>query len=84
MLAALPIALVGVLMISGALQQGAYGADPARGTAFGLGAGLAYVGFLLLLRRSGSDLRRVAGPLFEATAVGAVAVRDRRVDHRRR
>ncbi len=72
-LAALPIALIGVLMISGALQKGAYGADPARGTAFGLGAGLAYVGFLLLLRRSGSDLRRVAGPLFEATAVGAVA-----------
>jgi drug/metabolite transporter (DMT)-like permease len=71
-LAALPIALLGVLMISGVLQNGAYGENPARGTAFGLGAGLAYVGFLLLLRRSGSDLRRVAGPLFEATAVGAI------------
>jgi drug/metabolite transporter (DMT)-like permease len=30
------------------------------------------VGFLLLLRRGGSDLRRVAGPLFDATAVATV------------
>jgi drug/metabolite transporter (DMT)-like permease len=28
-----------------------------------------YVGFLLLLRRAGADLRRPAGPLFAATAV---------------
>jgi drug/metabolite transporter (DMT)-like permease len=72
-LAALPIALLGVLLISGVLEQhGAYGRDPGRGAAFGLGAGIAYVGFLLLLRRSGSDLRRVAGPLFEATATATV------------
>jgi len=71
-LAALPIALLGVLLISGALQSGAYGPDPARGTVFGLAAGIAYVGFLLLLRRSGTDLRRVAGPLFEATATATV------------
>jgi drug/metabolite transporter (DMT)-like permease len=39
---------------------------------FGLGAGIAYVGFLLLLRRGGVDLRRPAGPLFDATLVAAV------------
>jgi drug/metabolite transporter (DMT)-like permease len=72
-LAALPIALLGVLLISGVLQSGAYGRAPGRGALFGIGAGIAYVGFLLLLRRSGSDLRRVAGPLFEATAVATVA-----------
>ncbi len=72
-LAALPIALLGVLLISGVLQSGAYGRNPTRGTLFGLGAGVAYVGFLLLLRRSSSDLRRVAGPLFEATATATVA-----------
>jgi drug/metabolite transporter (DMT)-like permease len=91
-LIALPVSLAGVLLISGALEHGAYGHDPARGTAFGLGAGVAYVGFLLLLRRGGGDLRhrstahprhrdsgdgrspihRVAGPLFDATAVAAV------------
>jgi drug/metabolite transporter (DMT)-like permease len=72
-LAALPIALLGVLLISGALEHGAYGRNPARGAAFGIGAGIAYVGFLLLLRRGGADLRRPAGPLFDATATAAVA-----------
>jgi drug/metabolite transporter (DMT)-like permease len=71
-LAALPIAAGGVLLISGALEHGAYGHDPVRGTVFGVGAGVAYVGFLLLLRRSGVDLRRPAGPLFDATATAAV------------
>lgn len=72
LLAALPVALAGVLLISGVVEHGAYGRDPTRGTLFGLGAGVAYVGFLLALRRSGADLRRVAGPLFEATGVAAV------------
>src|SRR5256714_12921787 len=49
-LIALPVSLAGVLLISGVLEHGAYGHDPARGTLFGLGAGVAYVGFLLLLR----------------------------------
>jgi drug/metabolite transporter (DMT)-like permease len=71
-LTALPLALCGVLLISGALEQGAYGRDPGRGALFGLGAGVAYVGFLLLLRRGGADLRRPAGPLFDATLVAAV------------
>jgi drug/metabolite transporter (DMT)-like permease len=71
-LAAIPIALFGVVLISGVLQHGAYGRAPGRGALFGLAAGIAYVGFLLLLRRGGSDLRRVAGPLFDATAVATV------------
>jgi drug/metabolite transporter (DMT)-like permease len=71
-LAALPLALLGVVLISGVLEHGAYGRDPVRGAVFGLGAGLAYVGFLLLLRRGGADIRRPAGPLFDATLVAAV------------
>jgi drug/metabolite transporter (DMT)-like permease len=71
-LAALPLALIGVLLISGALEHGAYGRDPARGALFGLGAGSAYVGFLLLLRRSGADVRRPAGPLLDVTATTTV------------
>ena len=71
-LAALPVALVGVLLISGALEAGAYGRDPSAGAGFGLGGGVAYVGFLLLLRRGGVDLRRPAGPLFDATATATV------------
>ena len=71
-LAALPIALLGVALISGVLERGAYGQNPTRGAIFGLGAGVAYVGFLLLLRHGGSDLRRPAGPLFDATATATV------------
>jgi drug/metabolite transporter (DMT)-like permease len=71
-LIALPAALVGVLLISGVLEHTAFGRNPTRGTLFGLGAGVAYVGFLLLLRRGGADLRRPAGPLFDATAVATV------------
>lgn len=71
-LAALPIALLGVILISGVLERGAYGHNPTRGTIFGISAGIAYVGFLLLLRRGGADLRRPAGPLFDATAVAMV------------
>ena len=71
-LAALPIALLGVLLISGVLEHGAYGRAPGRGAAFGLAAGLAYVGVLMLLRRGSSDLRRVAGPLFDMTATATV------------
>jgi drug/metabolite transporter (DMT)-like permease len=73
LLAALPVAFGGVLLISGALESRAYGADPSAGALFGIGAGIAYVGFLLLLRRGGADIRRPAGPLFEATLVGALA-----------
>jgi drug/metabolite transporter (DMT)-like permease len=71
-LLALPISLVGVLLISGVLEHGAFGRNPTRGALFGVGAGVAYVGFLLLLRQGGADLRRPAGPLCDATVVAAV------------
>jgi drug/metabolite transporter (DMT)-like permease len=71
-LIALPVSLLGVLLISGVLESNAYGRDPGQGTLFGLGAGVAYVGFLLLLRHGGADLRRPAGALFDATAVATV------------
>ncbi len=71
-LVAVVVALVGVLLISGVLEHGAYGRDPQRGAVFGLSAGVSYVGFLLLLRRAGVDLRRPAGPLFDATATATV------------
>jgi drug/metabolite transporter (DMT)-like permease len=71
-LAALPLTLVGVVLISGALEDGAYGAHPARGVLFGALTGLAYAGFILTLRHGNEDLRRPAGPLFDATWVAAV------------
>jgi drug/metabolite transporter (DMT)-like permease len=72
-LVAVVVALAGVVLISGVLEHGAYGHNPQRGAAFGIGAGIAYTGFLLLLRRGGIDLRRPAGPLFDATLVATAA-----------
>ena len=70
--AAVPIVLVGVVLISGALEDGAYGDDPARGVLFGALTSLAYAAFILLLRSANVGPSRPAGPLFEATAWSAV------------
>jgi drug/metabolite transporter (DMT)-like permease len=71
-LVALPLVCSGVVLISGVLESGAYGEHPARGVLFGLLTGLTYAGFLLVLRQGSGDLRRPAGPLFDATLVAAV------------
>ncbi|MEA2256265.1 MAG: hypothetical protein QOG35_2310 [Solirubrobacteraceae bacterium] len=71
-LATLPLVVGGIVLVSGALERGAYGANPAHGVVFGVLTGLTYAAFILLLRSGSSDLRRVAGPLFDATLVAAV------------
>jgi drug/metabolite transporter (DMT)-like permease len=71
-LAAIPIVGVGVILISGVLEQGAYGANPELGAAYGVLTGIAYSGFLLTLRQGSHDLRRFAGPLFSATLSAAI------------
>jgi drug/metabolite transporter (DMT)-like permease len=73
LLAALPLVCSGVVMISGVLETGAYGDHPVRGVVYGLLTGLSYAGFILVLRRSGADLRRPAGALFDATFVATIA-----------
>ena len=72
-LAALPLTMIGVVRISGALEDGAYGADPVRGVIFGALTCASYAGFILLLRHGTQDRRRPAGPLFDATWVAALA-----------
>ena len=71
-LASIPVAFAGVVLISGVLEEGAYGSDPTMGVVFGVLTGIAYAGFLLTLRQGSMDLRRLAGPLFDATAASAV------------
>lgn len=71
-LATLPLMVGGIVLISGALESGAYGDRPAAGVVFGVVTGLSYAGFILVLRQGGQDLRRPAGPLFDATGVAAV------------
>jgi drug/metabolite transporter (DMT)-like permease len=66
-LIALPVVLVGVVLISGAVGSDAYGAAPALGVALGLLTALCYSGYLIVIRRGGRDLRRPAGPVAVAT-----------------
>ena len=47
--------------------------NPGLGVILGIVVGLVYAAFLLVLRRGNADLRRPAGPLFDATLVGALA-----------
>jgi drug/metabolite transporter (DMT)-like permease len=73
-LAAIPIAMLGIVLISGALEKGAYGDNPPLGVVFGVLTGIAYSGFLLTLRHGAGDKRRVAGPLFDATLASTVLI----------
>jgi drug/metabolite transporter (DMT)-like permease len=73
-LAAIPLAVAGIVLISGVLETGAYGDNPGLGVALGVSAGLAYSVFLLTLRHGSRDVRRVAGPLFDVTLAAAVVI----------
>lgn len=83
MLASIPVVFVGVVLISGVVGAGAYGDDPLLGVVYGVSTAITYALFLLILRQAGSDLRRPAGPLFDATlssalfsAIGGIAIGD--------
>jgi drug/metabolite transporter (DMT)-like permease len=72
-LLSIPLVVAGVVLISGVLGGGAYGANPSLGVLLGIGTGFAYAAFLLVQRRANRDLRRPAGPLFDATLAAAIA-----------
>jgi drug/metabolite transporter (DMT)-like permease len=69
---ALPIVLVGIALISGAIGGRAFGADPVLGVVLGLFTAVCYAAYLLTIRRGGRDLRRPAGPVAVATLSTAV------------
>jgi drug/metabolite transporter (DMT)-like permease len=82
-LASIPVVFVGVVLISGVIGKGAYGDDPLMGVVFGLLTAITYALFILILREGNVDVRRPAGPLFDATlsaaffsALGGIVVGD--------
>lgn len=72
-LVAVPVVLLGVVLISGVVGSGAYGANPALGVVLGVATALCYSGYLLVIRMGGRDPRRPAGPVAIAT-IGTAAV----------
>jgi drug/metabolite transporter (DMT)-like permease len=70
-LAAIPIVFTGVVLISGVIGAGAYGEDPVLGVVYGVLTAISYALFILVLRHANADLRRPAGPLFDATLSAA-------------
>jgi drug/metabolite transporter (DMT)-like permease len=65
------LVVVGMVLISGVLETGAYGDDPVGGVLFGVTAAFFYSGYLLLVRRGNPD-HRIFGPLLEASASSAI------------
>ncbi len=71
-LASIPVVFAGVILISGVVGGGAYGDDPLLGVVFGVLTAITYALFILILRQGNADIRRPAGPLFDATLSAAV------------
>jgi drug/metabolite transporter (DMT)-like permease len=75
LLVALPILLVGVVLVGGVVGSSSYGAHPALGVIFGVGASICSAAFILVLRTAMSPTALathpgavgVVRPLYEAT-----------------
>jgi drug/metabolite transporter (DMT)-like permease len=72
-MAAIPVILFGVALVSGIGQGDPFGVDPIRGTLLGLVAAAFYATYILGLRQSNSVQAPAAGPLMEATLGMVVA-----------
>lgn len=69
-LAAIPVVLLGVVLISGVVDADAYGRDPVLGVLLGVLTGLAYAGYLIVIRHAGRG--RPAEPVAISTAMTAL------------
>ena len=72
-IAAVPLVLVGVGLVSGVGQEDAFGANPLQGAALALLAAVFYAVFILGYRASNDAKAPAAGPLMEVTAGAMVA-----------
>jgi len=72
-LAALPVVLVGVVLVAGLVGGSAFGRHPVAGVLYGLGTSIAYALFILVMRRATSGPKAVARSLADASAGAALA-----------
>jgi drug/metabolite transporter (DMT)-like permease len=74
LIAAAPVALTGVVLISGEVGGGAYGRNPGLGAIYGIGSGLAYTASLVCMKLAGEDeSRHTRARLFEMTLSSALS-----------
>ena len=70
---AIPIALAGVVFISGEIGAGAYGRNPGLGAIYGIASGVAYAASLLCMKLAGDgEARHTRARLFEMTLSSAI------------
>jgi drug/metabolite transporter (DMT)-like permease len=72
-LAAIPVVMAGVVLVSGLLGGHGTAAHPIAGVIYGVSTGVSYAAFIITLRRSSTGSPHVAGPMADATAGAAVA-----------
>jgi drug/metabolite transporter (DMT)-like permease len=70
---ALPVVMLGVVLVSGLVGHHGTGQHPLAGIWYGIGTSIAYSGFLLTLRRASAGIPHAAGPVADATAGAAIA-----------
>ena len=71
LLVAIPVVMAGIVLISGVLEEAPYGSNPGLGVLHAMLTAVAYSAFIIILREGNEDIRRPAGPLFDATAAAA-------------
>jgi len=69
---ALPVVMIGVVLVSGLVGKPVAGHHPLAGIGYGLAMAFAYACYLMMLRRSSADSAHVAGPVADSTAGAAV------------
>jgi drug/metabolite transporter (DMT)-like permease len=72
-LAALPVVVLGVVLVAGLAGNPGTGYHPVAGVLYGVSTSVAYAAFILVLRGSTKASSHVAGPLADATAGAALA-----------
>ncbi len=72
-LVALPVVVLGVVLVAGLSGTPGPGYHPLAGVLYGLGTSIFYAAFIVVLRGSTKTSSHVAGPLADATAGAALA-----------
>ncbi|MGO9912338.1 MAG: DMT family transporter [Acidimicrobiales bacterium] len=72
-LLALPVVMIGVVLVAGIGGNSGQNYHPVAGVLYGLGTSVTYAAFIVILRTSAREAPHIAGPLADATAGALLA-----------